>query len=183
MPDFCSRLVCRSKHPRSALFSGSKSLKNVELDLTVHFANLNSISPLLSACNLGCSLRERRTTRAVIARYRLNLKTISWRYRVHTRVIHVKPDVFHAKAIFEVKRYGISNLSNKYSKMLSFKSTEPIKSGRQNPKLLISGCFYVLPKKVYLLILNNNATEPTPDNKYILAIHLISSKQLFLMPK
>lgn len=39
--------------------------------LTVHFANRKSISPLRSACRRGCSFRERRTTLAVIARYRL----------------------------------------------------------------------------------------------------------------
>lgn len=32
--------------------------------LTCHFANFKSISPLRSACRRGCSLRDRRTTRA-----------------------------------------------------------------------------------------------------------------------
>ena len=32
--------------------------------LTFHFANFKSISPLRSACRRGCSLRDRRTTRA-----------------------------------------------------------------------------------------------------------------------
>lgn len=46
-------------------------------ELTVHFANRKSISPLRSACRRGCSLRERRRTRAATARYRLKLRTIS----------------------------------------------------------------------------------------------------------
>ena len=39
--------------------------------LTCHFANLKSISPRLSACSLGPSLRDRRTPLAATARYRL----------------------------------------------------------------------------------------------------------------
>lgn len=39
--------------------------------LTFHLANLNSISPLFSACNLLSSFKLRRTTRAATARYLL----------------------------------------------------------------------------------------------------------------
>ncbi len=60
----------------------------VKNTLTCHLANRKSISPLLSACSLGCSLRDRRTTRAATARYRLYLTAVSgtfvWKQEVYT---------------------------------------------------------------------------------------------------
>ena len=52
--------------------SASSSVRvDYGVTLTSHFANLSSIAPRLSACSLGPSLSERRTTRAATARYRL----------------------------------------------------------------------------------------------------------------
>ena len=49
----------------------------IENTLTCHLANRRSISPLRSACSLGCSFKDRRTIRAATARYRLYLRSIS----------------------------------------------------------------------------------------------------------
>lgn len=55
-------------HQRQSAKCMRSSMYKVSWHRTVHFANLKSISPRLSALNRRSSLKERRTTRAATAR-------------------------------------------------------------------------------------------------------------------
>ena len=96
---FCFRLVCRSAGKKRLISLASYYQKKAQL--TSHFANLRSISPRLSACKRLSSFRERRTTLAATARYRLYLMVSkSYARKYNIAITYVRPAAFQANAIF-----------------------------------------------------------------------------------